>query len=83
MWGDLIVIGIVAFAYEGILTGSLEGVREVVRTLGVRLDSFGGASRDHAQVIGLEVPFSIVGRPTTISSIRLIRGDTKKGLRCY
>ena len=34
-----------AFAYEGILIESLEGVRKVVRTLSVRPDSFGGVSR--------------------------------------
>ena len=45
---NLFVRKFVGFAYEGIWTGSLEGVREIARTLCVRLVLFGSVSGDAA-----------------------------------
>ena len=49
-------------ARTGIGTGSLEGVREVVWPLSVHLVRFGCVSGDYAQVIRLEVLFSMGSR---------------------
>jgi hypothetical protein len=52
---NLFVRKFMGIASEGIWTGSLEGVREIVQTLCVRLVLFGSVSGDCAQVIRLEV----------------------------
>jgi hypothetical protein len=57
-----LTLSFVTLAWEGILTGSLEGVREGARTRSICFLVFGCVSGGCAQVIRLEVLFSMGSR---------------------